>query len=182
MVTKEEQDSPKQGSENPKTGTDATLSSNRAVPDRTVLRSLMANLPAEYRGARDRLRQLSDIFHDELAAAFQPILQAKLASMPDDSLEDKRAVATWANGEVRHLGLAFRAPTGAPARLVVDYTNGSTKQGRFRFDLGVHAGRQRRAGVYHELPPIELMEEGPRHEATSKWTDRMAHDDSKRQR
>lgn len=154
-----------------------------AQPIDDLFRGLADALPATYPERFDALVQISNQVHARLAALLQPALQDHLQTCPQATLAEKRALASWVNGQLHELGLAVRCPvTGRPAHFLVDRRDTTTDYCRFRLEVTADDGRKRRTLSSARLPTIELMKAGPRKESFAKWTDRLSHAPSKRER
>jgi hypothetical protein len=98
-------------------------------------------------------------FKDKSAAAafLAPELWRRLAGMPARTYDETRALAKWANAELRRFGLAIKCPkTGRPSALLAD-PGGKPGIGRFQLlnvDLN---GKKARTLSAQELPSLDLM-------------------------
>lgn len=123
---------------------------------RSALRHALAATPDEYRSRHKALAAASVTFRLELARALEPALNAAAAAMPQESYEDKKALARWLNAELRTLGLALRDEvTGRPCLLVGDPGN-RPGLGRFVLDY-LDDGRRVHAWTSVTLPPLRIM-------------------------
>lgn len=120
----------------------------------------------DYNGQVERLRALRSSFHEELAAAFEPIFNAALEAAPHEDLESKRALCTAANDTLKSLGLAIRCPrTGQPVIMVADNRYEGDEAGRFRLEMRARSGHHAtRTLSSPTLVQFELMEDPARPE------------------
>jgi hypothetical protein len=123
-------------------------------------------ISGEYGEVRSRVVALHAAFHRELAAALAPMLNEHIAKMPQATLEEKRALATWLNAELRGLGLAIRFPgSNEPAILVADFKNSAHRDAtRFRLHSRDVSHRKTRTAPMGVAPELELMADPPRRE------------------
>ena len=130
------------------------------------MRESFHKLPKQYESAFARLQAASTTFHKELALAFEPLFNQKLREMPHDDLESKRRVCTWANEQLRMLGLTIRCPTTQrPAILVAIGSGESENAGRFRLETRDPDGRVARTVSSADVPELNLMEQPVREES-----------------
>jgi len=114
--------------------------------------------------------QISHAFHQELAAALAPRLNAHLRSVPVGTYQEARTAASWLNHQLHTLHLCTRCPkTGRPAILLADIRGGERDRPRWRFQARDETGVTARTASSSELPALELMEDPPRREGLSKW-------------
>lgn len=101
---------------------------------------------------RSALLDLSQVFRAEvLAPLLEPAFNRQVATLPRDTLEEKKALCKWVNSMLGGLGLAVAAPDdGSPASLVAG-TGGQPAKGRFEFVV-VCEDRARRKVLRQELP------------------------------
>lgn len=129
-------------------------------------------MPDEYTIAGSWSKDVSRIFGEELVRKIEPLLNAHLQTMPQDTLPEKRSLAIWVNRELRELGLCIRCPkTGAPAILVADFSSAAEENvSRFRIDSRQSEGHRKRTTTSYSVPKLELMAEPPRKESLAKST------------
>ena len=134
---------------------------------------LFASLPKDYPQARKAVGELSHSFHRGLADAIGPGFNAHLQTMPHDTYEEKQAISSWCNHELRNLRLAIRCPrTHRPAILLADLRGHDDGASRFRLEIRDERGRKIRTYSSSELPAVDLMEDPPRREGLSRrWRD-----------
>ena len=110
--------------------------------------TLLASLPEDYGRRYAQMVELSHTFRASLAAAMEPLLNARLkAKTPQDTYEQKHALVAWVNHELRLLGLAIRCPkTGLPAILVADTQDAEHSTIRFRLQIRDTHGKQKKTG------------------------------------
>jgi hypothetical protein len=137
---------------------------------RSTVRSVMACLPTGYADAGPAASAMRRIFHEELAAALEPRLNAHLKTMAHDTYADKKALASWVNNELHYVqGLTIRCPrTDLPAILVTDIRDAETQASRFRLEVRSPDGRASKTYSSAKLPELKLMEDPPRNESLSR--------------
>lgn len=129
-----------------------------------AIHSLFADLPESVAERQSALQDIRQVFHEELAAAFEDSLNRFAAGLPHDSKEAKERNASHINGALRSVGLSIRDPkSGRPATLVVDTQDGEHPQvARYRLETRDEAGRVRRSlASRHGVPPLTLMPSAP---------------------
>ena len=137
---------------------------------RPKVKRLFESLPQEYPAAREIAAEISHAFHAELAAAMEPRLNNYLATLRQETYEEKQTLAAWCNHELRLMRLSIRCPrTGREATLLADIVSGQYDTPRFRLQIKDERGRSARTYAAKELPLLELMEHSPRQEALSRW-------------
>lgn len=136
-------------------------------------RDSTAELPTDFCQSLQAAADLSRAFHQVLAEVLQPRLNAYVKTLPQETLADKRSIATWVNAELRKLGLTIRCPkTGNPAILVADTqdrVHGHIT--RFRLEARDDRGRNVRSCTSPTVPELELMKDPPRRESLSRKSD-----------
>jgi hypothetical protein len=158
------------------------------VPERTKdetaerLKRIIDELGSERNDAYPALaamgRDARDLLHELIASSIEAPLNKHLASLPQDSLPEKKELAKWLNSELRTLGLALKCPrTGKPSYLRAgDHYIAATG----RFAICLTSDRQRRRTLSsNTLFPIKLMPfpDRFRHESEPRpksWTDRAS--------
>jgi hypothetical protein len=111
----------------------------------------------------DESRAARDITHEyrlRLAERIAPALNATIQQMPQATLEEKKTICDFVNGELEPLGLAVQCPnTGLPGKLKA--TSGSWPGvGRFYVELHVD-GKQKKSTYSDTLPDLVLMDAYP---------------------
>jgi hypothetical protein len=125
---------------------------------------------SEYQTAYEVVRREVEQFRSDVAKRFTPIFNARFASTPHHSHEQKKALCRWANEQLRELGLAVTCPkTALPAIFVAD-TGPYPERGRFRLKVTTAEGRFRHTLTALEAPTVELMPDRPRRENFAEWT------------
>ena len=114
------------------------------------------------------LKELNDMrhaFHDELARKASPALTSLIAEKDDETLKTRRSICSWANGQLRTLGLSVRCPKSEiPSILVADPRDREDERGRFRLEHQTEKGRSTKTFSSVHAPALELMEDPPRRE------------------
>lgn len=138
------------------------------------LRKVLREMPDDYCLAGDIAEQLRHLFHAELAEAIQPRLNAHLKQMPQSTLPERQALATWLHGQLHdRLGLAVRCPrTSHPALLITDRVYADKDYLRWRLHVTDPAGGSTKTYLSSKLPELDLMENPPRKETFSKGSRR----------
>ena len=116
-----------------------------------------------------RVTELRTAFHRFLAEQLQSRLNAHLKTVPQESYQEKQALASQVNRELRELGLSIRCPrTGLPAILIADVREPSEGSSRFRLEVATAEGGRRRTYTAATLPDLELMVDNPRCESLAR--------------
>ena len=137
---------------------------------RATIRSLFLSLPQSFDACHAELKTLSGIFHDEMARALEPRLNAEMDRRPHEELVEQRELAGWVNYVLRSLRLAIRCPrTGKPATMLVDYRDNDYDLGRFRLEVRDDRGQSVKTVTSHELPVLQLREDRPRQQGSGRF-------------
>jgi hypothetical protein len=127
------------------------------------LRAALEGMPSDYATSYKQISQMRQQFLKEISAALQPRLNTHFQQQPQESLVEKRQIATTINGDLRLLNLCVRCPvTQSPSILIAD-SGDVDRNNRFRFQSFDSAGRRHRTGVSVRIPKLEL-EEAPHRE------------------
>lgn len=131
-----------------------------------IRQRLFASLPEEFAGRYKLVTRINHAFRAELAATLQGSLNDHLAAMPQDSLAEKQALASWVNEHLRLLGLAVRCPkTGLPGTLLADFQDAAHEDTtRFRVEVRDRTGRRFKSYTSPSLFDLTLIEDTPRQE------------------
>lgn len=109
-------------------------------------------------------------FRQTLANSLAPALNARIRAMPQETLEQKKALADWVNDELEPLGLAVRDPkTGKPAQIrgdVGDYLGVGRYQFRFQENK-----KTVRSTTTNELPVLIVVDAFPPPEVGTHFQD-----------
>lgn len=117
----------------------------------------LADLPGDFAERRDALRELHLATRTAVAVAFEAVLNDEARARPQQAYDDKKALATWVNAELRELGLAIRCPrTDRPCRLMGN-PGGKPGEGRFVLEFLDDAGRRQQPLTSVTLPHLALM-------------------------
>ena len=142
---------------------------------RALLRASLGRLPKDYHKARDQLAQIRRDFLTEVAEALEKPLNAHLKTLPQESLAEKREIATSINRDLHSLNLCVKCPaTGLPAVLVADYRDHEDRSSRFRFVvIDAHEHRMKRhtvaaSGRLGSTGRSQRIENLARHERTGR--------------
>jgi hypothetical protein len=132
---------------------------------RQTLAKAFARLPESYADASLLAEKMRHVFHEVLASAMQPRLNASLQATPHETYQQKQAMASWVNAELHNrLGLTIRCPrTGRSAILVADIRDAEKQASRLR--LEVHYPGRKKERTYTSsgsIPELQLMEDPPR--------------------
>lgn len=139
-----------------------------------LIGALVESLPAGYEAAHamalDATQQLKKAF----ATAFQERLNAYLATVPQESLEQKRTLATRINDDLRCIGLTIRFPgTEYLAFVTADTPRaGSDSHSRFRLEGRDEQRRKMRTHGSSRIETLELMPDISRRVGRTHDTDR----------
>jgi len=127
------------------------------------------------------VQKLRRQFHEVAAAVLTPALNRYLEKVPQDTLEQKREVATHVNAMLNSVGLAVCSPgTHTPSTLIADWTK-ERKYSRFRFDVHLPGGGRDRVDTgCKKLEKVDLVENTQRVESRSaRFRNRDPHDGRK---
>jgi hypothetical protein len=125
---------------------------------RSIIEKIITGMPNDYESAKEYATEATELFHQELASAFAPHINKKLAALPHGTLEQCRTLATFCNSELSELHLRIRCTrTGLGAILVVDIRNQEQDAPRFRLQATGLDGKHVRSYTSRELPVIELI-------------------------
>lgn len=128
---------------------------------RIRLRELLKSLPVDYDAAKVEALAISRDFHDELANSLGPKLNAKLAQLPRQTLDECRELASFCNAELAEMHLCIRCPrTGLGTVLLGDFRDAAHTAPRFRLQGRGGRGQVLRTFSSRELPQLELMADG----------------------
>ena len=126
----------------------------------------------DYETAKAELAQASALCHEFVAAHFEPILNAHVATMPARTLEEKQILAQHVNAEMRMLGVTLKTDDGEAAILRARPGRGYT-DGRFQLEL-VGANRTQMKSS-SKLFPLQLMGRPVESDAgEGRWRDRIS--------
>tara|TARA_R110002111_G_scaffold75317_3_gene119565 strand:+ start:571 stop:1047 length:477 start_codon:yes stop_codon:yes gene_type:complete len=126
----------------------------------------MASVPGPPEEQLAEFKKMRQAFHAELAKAASPVMASLIASKDDETLSTRRSICSWANGELRSLGLAARCPKSNQASiLVADPRDREDERGRFRLEHQTEKGRSTKTFSSVHAPALELMEDTPRRES-----------------
>jgi hypothetical protein len=107
-----------------------------------------------------------------MASALVPLFNVHVQSLPAESIQQKRDIASWCNRELHELNLAIRCPrTNKPAILVADTRYDGDIKGRFRLSVRDEGGHLIRSGSWSDVPTLELIQASPRLEPFAKRGD-----------
>jgi hypothetical protein len=135
---------------------------------------LQQSYPENFSQLLNSARELRTAFHVSAASFLQKPFNVHLQSMPHETYEQKQAMASWANSQLRQLGLAIKCPkTGKPAILLADIKDANAVAGRFRLETRDDSGKRVRTLSSRVLPKFELMEDQVREEPLAQWSDKI---------
>lgn len=135
-----------------------------------AIQHLSRGLPVEYCRRLGAIAALRAAFHKEMATALEPSLNSFAQHQPHDSIEDRNALASRINGDLRAIGLTLKCPrTQRPGLLVIDRKDAEHPDvSRFRVETLDDRGRRQRTFTSQSLPRFELMPDPVRSESLSK--------------
>lgn len=131
---------------------------------RQAIRERVGGLAAEPKARLNALVNVRRVFQEEIAAAAEPALNAALVTEDRGDLQSRRELCSWANWQLRELGLAIRDRTGRPAILLADPKDAGDDIGRFRLEHRDSDGRVAKTLASRSLPSLALMADPPRAE------------------
>ncbi len=124
---------------------------------RKTIRAILSNATDNYDEHRAMLIALSDAFRQEISQSFEPVFNEQVQGLKKDSYDEKKAVAKYANAELRRLGLGIRCPTTGEPAILQAYPGNRPDEGRFRLDYTDADGRRRQVVSWMTLPDLALM-------------------------
>ena len=137
-------------------------------PRISKIKQLIETLPADhYTDAYKAADELLTLTKQEVAQRLSAPFNAKIRSMPQDTYQQKKDLASWVNTELRNLGLAIRCPkTGNPAILIADVRGDAEETSRFRLEYTDERGKKVRSWTGYDLSglTLELRDDIPRKE------------------
>lgn len=108
------------------------------------------------------------ILAERLTPLFNDYVRAYAKAHPQNSIENKRALALEINEELRSLRLAISCPkTGFPAMLQVYVRGAGHTDSHYVLDVHLPTGGHKRCNSWSVLPEFELIEDIPRREGAS---------------
>lgn len=142
------------------------------MDDRSEWRALFErtaeSLPRDPEGFLSSVARAEESARAELAAVLTPILNQVLASMPQETIDDKRHVASFVNRVAKQTGLAVAFPKGPLAGrpgILTAHRNASESYCYFVAEI-VEDGRKRRASL-NDPVEVSLVAAPPRRESGS---------------
>ena len=127
---------------------------------RAALGRALASPAGSYEELAGRALRIRSMVAGEIGAALTDSINAEAAQRPQDSLAEKRDLASWINHELRQLGLTLAFPgTGRPAILTATPGRRDADEGsRFRLEAKDEHGRRVMSGSLGWVPKLELIE------------------------
>ncbi len=151
---------------------------NQQEPDLARLRELVRKIvdteTCDFAERAAHARGVRAAVQAALVPILEPALNKQLNSMPQDTLEEKRSLASWVNHELHELGLAIRCPlTGRQAVLVANpgRCGDEGEKSRFRIESRDDQGRKRHSPTSGWVPEITLVVYGGRKEGRAHGRD-----------
>jgi hypothetical protein len=147
-----------------------------------IQQELFHELPASYAERYLALTEIRHVFLQVLAENLQNCLNEHLKSIPEDTLAEKQALATWVNEQLRSLGLAVRCPkTNLPGILTADFKDSANNEvSRFRVEVRNERRGRFKSMAVNTLFDLTLMEDAQRQEALSRGFKTRDHEDRQR--
>lgn len=127
---------------------DAAGNTDSVSPEKVMaIQSLFQDLPTGFSARHEAIGSIRDAFHIELAHAMEDALNRHLEGMLHDSVDEKRATASYVNEVLRSVGLAIKSkePLSRPATLVADVKPDSSEVGQHAVYRLHHRGNDGRA-------------------------------------
>ena len=94
-----------------------------------------------------------------MAAALEAAINAEAKLHPQETYEDKKALAKWVNAELRAFGLAIKNPDGGKPCFIMGNPGGKPGFGRFLFEYTDDSGKRHHPLTSVTLPHLELVPE-----------------------
>jgi hypothetical protein len=122
-----------------------------------VLERALGAIPQAYEKKHEALLKFSLASRAVIARVLEPALNEEAKSHPQNTYEDKKALAKWINAQLRSLGLAIQDPkTGKPCHLVGSPGN-RPGIGRFMLNITDESGRLVHSVTSVTLPHLQLI-------------------------
>ena len=142
-------------------------------PPAESLHLLSASLPVDYPRRSETLAAMTMAYREELASQLAPALNAHIRTMPQETYEEKKALAKWVNDELRRFDLAINCPKTGQGSILLAIPGNHPEVGRFAIEHKTPEGKRVRSVTTPQLPPLDLMVADPRREALLEWRDRV---------
>ena len=126
---------------------------------------------AQYKKTAEQLAGMSHEFREKLAAELGPVLNRTIQTMEQGTLEEKKAICDFVNGELEPLGLAVQCPNtdGLPGKLKASSGNWPGV-GSFYFEVYVD-GKRKQPAYSDTLPKLVLVDAYPPKERDTHFQD-----------
>jgi len=126
---------------------------------REAVRAFAATLPSDYLQQKQALVTLYAGVRSEIAAYLGPALNAHCSTLPQQTYDEKRALAKWVNAELRQFGLAIKCPKTGQSAYLVAHPGGRPGIGRFHLEVAGPDGSPQRTLTSAVLPELALIPE-----------------------
>src|SRR5262249_48590856 len=122
------------------------------------------------------LVELNHEFREQIAARLGPSLNARIQAMPQETIEQKKAICDFVERTLEPFGLAVKVPNtpGLPGKLKT-HPGSWPKIGRFMFEVYID-GKRKQPAYSDTLPELELTDANPTRQveanvAETQWQD-----------
>lgn len=136
------------------------VTKNRVDPQaalRAAIESSFVELPFDFAARRKILIRAFDMAREEIAKAFEPVLNEVAAKMPQATYEEKKELAKWVNAELRRFGLAIKNPHSGKPCLLMGNPGGKPGFGRFLLEYTDDTGKRHHPLTSVTLPHLDLV-------------------------
>lgn len=121
------------------------------------LDEISQSLPDNYEDRKAAIDSSFATFRLWAAQNIEQSLTEKSQSLPQDTYEDRKKLATWINGEARSLGLTIVCPkTGLPCLVHATPAGGKINVGSFKFETADGHGKRNYLCMRTTMPDIKL--------------------------
>lgn len=121
------------------------------------LEQALGDLPPEYSARRHVFATLHDSVRSVIASALEPVLNEQAAAMPQETYEEKKALAKWVNAELRRFGLALKSDRTDRPCILVGNPGNRPGFGRFMLQYADEHGKLQNPLTSVTLPHLALM-------------------------
>lgn len=134
-------------------------------------KALLDSLPQDYGDRADVLTNLNSLVRQMTAEQLTPALNREIQGMPQDTLEQKKAICEFVEKALEPLGLALKVPNtpDLPGKLKATAGNWPGV-GRFQFEVYI-GGKRLKPSVSDKLPILEVIDPAPMIELETFWQD-----------
>jgi hypothetical protein len=146
-----------------------------------AINRLIPSLP-DYDQQAEAVAAFNSAARRVIAARLEPGLNAKIQAMPQETLDQKKAICDFVEKTLEPLGLAVKVPNtpGLPGKLKT-HPGSWPKIGRFMFEAYID-GKRKQPAFSDSLPELELTDATPAITSETPWQDMVGPKSSRRGR